>query len=191
MGTEVECHTVSGIGQLSQHTVSVVSMCEQCHQRPTKAKMCKPCSVRFASTFRKYASKNTAPVCQLCIGIAVNKRCAACKLAYNRQSRAGREIAPGYGQFKKDQEYTYRYGVSLADAESLLVTQGGGCAICSVPLSFERRKRSNGFVGSACVDHSHGSGKVRGILCTTCNSALGKFRDSPELLTNAIKYLET
>lgn len=39
------------------------------------------------------------------------------------------------------------------------------------------------------VDHDHETGKIRGVLCNTCNRALGMFRDSPELLVRAILYL--
>ena len=40
------------------------------------------------------------------------------------------------------------------------------------------------------VDHCHASGKVRGVLCYSCNTSLGKFKDSPELLRSAADYLE-
>jgi hypothetical protein len=39
------------------------------------------------------------------------------------------------------------------------------------------------------IDHCHETGAVRGILCSQCNTALGKFQDSPELLARAIHYL--
>ena len=41
-----------------------------------------------------------------------------------------------------------------------------------------------------CVDHCHTTGNVRGLLCDTCNTALGKFRDNIDLLNEAIKYLK-
>ncbi|MBE3042995.1 endonuclease VII domain-containing protein [Candidatus Bathyarchaeota archaeon] len=40
------------------------------------------------------------------------------------------------------------------------------------------------------VDHDHRTGVIRGLLCNRCNQALGLMRDSYELLTNAIKYLQ-
>lgn len=58
------------------------------------------------------------------------------------------------------------------------VTQSGKCLICN-----EIPKR-------LVVDHCHTSGKVRGLLCDHCNTGLGRFKDSPELLMAAIRYLK-
>lgn len=40
------------------------------------------------------------------------------------------------------------------------------------------------------VDHDHDTGKVRELLCVTCNTGLGFLQDNPVLLEKAIKYLE-
>ena len=40
------------------------------------------------------------------------------------------------------------------------------------------------------VDHNHITGKIRGLLCSSCNVGLGVFKDSPDLLRKAIKYLD-
>lgn len=46
-----------------------------------------------------------------------------------------------------------------------------------------------GAVGRLCVDHSHQSGRVRGLLCHQCNKGLGMFRDNPALLARAADYV--
>lgn len=55
------------------------------------------------------------------------------------------------------------------------------CEICF------RTKENNIRLG---IDHCHKTGKIRGILCNNCNTALGKYQDDINLLKNAIKYLE-
>ena len=71
-----------------------------------------------------------------------------------------------------------RYGLSLEQYEQLVNSQSGCCGICK-----ERME-------PVCVDHCHDTGKVRGLLCRNCNSALGKFKDSPETLRSAADYIE-
>lgn len=72
------------------------------------------------------------------------------------------------------------YGISKIEWETLLAAQGEKCAVCSVP-----------FEGvNPCVDHDHETGEVRGLLCGTCNTGLGMFRDDPELLKRAAEYLD-
>ncbi len=66
------------------------------------------------------------------------------------------------------------YGLSQADYDTLLASQGGVCAICASPDRLE-----------VDHDHSHCEGKracgvcVRGILCHQCNTGLGKYNDDP------------
>jgi hypothetical protein len=43
---------------------------------------------------------------------------------------------------------------------------------------------------SLCVDHDHGTGEFRGLLCNHCNHILGLVGDRQEILTNLINYLE-
>lgn len=80
-------------------------------------------------------------------------------------------------QLKKD------YGISLEEYENILESQGGVCAICSGDEISNR----NRFL---CIDHCHDSNKIRGILCNRCNRAIGLFKDNPEILMKATKYLE-
>lgn len=70
--------------------------------------------------------------------------------------------------------------MSVQDYEALMAQQGGACAIC--------RKEP---VGRLCVDHCHATGKVRGLLCATCNMGLGFYRDDEGLMRAAAAYLKS
>jgi hypothetical protein len=74
-----------------------------------------------------------------------------------------------------------RYGVTLEFYQELLASQGNKCAICGA----EEPEGRGGFH----LDHDHATGKVRGILCHRCNSALGMARDNPETLDAMAAYL--
>ena len=63
--------------------------------------------------------------------------------------------------------------------EELRTVQGGACALCG-------KKEGNGRLQ---VDHDHKSGRVRGLLCPSCNRALGAFGESQALIQRAIDYL--
>lgn len=63
----------------------------------------------------------------------------------------------------------------------MLEEQGCACAICTVEFTPDLLP---------VIDHNHKTGVVRGLLCGTCNTALGLFKDSPDLLDVALTYLE-
>lgn len=75
-----------------------------------------------------------------------------------------------------------RYGVTPERYKEMLQSQNGMCAICS---SIEPGGR-----GDWHVDHCHKTNKVRSLLCHLCNTGLGSFQDSRELLLSASKYLQ-
>lgn len=72
------------------------------------------------------------------------------------------------------------YGITQVDYDRMLEKQAGLCAICHGPP-----------VGKPflLVDHCHTTGKVRGLLCQSCNVGMGHFRDDPGRLEAAAMYL--
>lgn len=68
--------------------------------------------------------------------------------------------------------------------DELFRAQGGRCKICGDPPSPVR----NG-APRLHLDHDHRTGRVRGLLCGSCNNGLGNFRDDPERLRRAIAWL--
>lgn len=73
------------------------------------------------------------------------------------------------------------YGIEREEYEKLLSDQKERCAIC---YGVNKDGKALG------VDHDHGTGRIRGLLCNTCNRSLGLLHDNIEVLKKAIKYLE-
>ena len=80
------------------------------------------------------------------------------------------------------------YGLTLEQYHAMHDEQKGVCAICERPETVQDGR--TGAAKALSVDHCHDSKKVRGLLCTKCNTAIGKFDDDPELLMRAIEYLK-
>lgn len=74
-----------------------------------------------------------------------------------------------------------RYGLTLDDYKVMLAAQEGGCAICGGP--------PNGKGVNYHIDHDHTTGRVRGLLCHSCNTGIGNLRDDPERLERAAHYI--
>ncbi len=72
------------------------------------------------------------------------------------------------------------YGITHAQYVEMEIAQDGRCAIC--------HKRPAGHLH---IDHDHATGKVRGLLCGNCNTALGLLQDEPHLLDRAAEYLRS
>lgn len=79
---------------------------------------------------------------------------------------------------ERERHLVRKYGVTQADYDRMFEAQDGGCAICG-------KKQTRAFD----VDHCHKTGRVRGLLCTSCNRMIGHAGDNPESLRRAADYL--
>jgi hypothetical protein len=73
------------------------------------------------------------------------------------------------------------YGITLEQKLALLQAQGGKCAICG-------QSTTNGR--GWAMDHCHTTGKLRGVLCNSCNVGIGVFSEDTGRLLAAIGYLK-
>jgi len=78
------------------------------------------------------------------------------------------------------------YGMTVEEYHFLLDQQNGLCASCGKP----ERAKIRGKLRPLAVDHNHEIGQVRGLLCSSCNSALGMLQDDPEQVRALLKYIE-
>lgn len=77
------------------------------------------------------------------------------------------------------------YGMTEAQYDAMLAEQGGACAVCGAT----KPSGPSLHFGRWCIDHDHATGRVRGLLCNTCNLALGAVKDSPEMLDALAAYV--
>lgn len=76
-----------------------------------------------------------------------------------------------------------RYGITLKQYNELLSKQNHTCGICGA--------NSSDFSKRLAVDHCHTTNKVRGLLCSNCNTLLGLSKENTTILLNAITYINT
>lgn len=75
------------------------------------------------------------------------------------------------------------YNLSLAEYDEMLQKQDGKCATCQLHFSVFKR--------ALAVDHDHSSGKIRGLLCGSCNSSLGLLKENFDTVLRLAKYIQT
>lgn len=100
-----------------------------------------------------------------------------------RQRHHAKRLANDLAGVREEQRRAWLahcYGITLEEHLSMIEAQDNRCAICdavgdeSAPLH---------------VDHDHETAKVRGLLCGPCNRGIGLFKDDPEVLERAARYL--
>lgn len=85
----------------------------------------------------------------------------------------------------KNNKLKKAYGITLKEYEELLSKQNGKCVICNIDNNGKYRSKLRAFA----VDHCHSTGKIRGLLCSDCNTGIGLLKDNVNFLESAIKYL--
>lgn len=83
---------------------------------------------------------------------------------------------------KRCSKYWEKYKIRVTDYDKMYDSQNGECAIC-------KTSNAKTSTGNFCVDHCHTTGKVRGLLCVNCNVGIGSLKESPEIFSAALNYL--
>lgn len=121
-------------------------------------------------------------------GTPTLKRCPKCMVAkplsdYNRNNTrsAGTQTycRPCHNSLNRRITISRDFGVTPEEYESFKRSRKGNCEICGRDYKHMH------------VDHSHATGKLRGLLCGPCNQGLGFFYDKPDLLRKAATYLDS
>lgn len=110
--------------------------------------------------------------CKSCSELKTIEALDLCKSCYLKQWEAKRPS-------RRPQRLMREYGLTMEQYETMLSMQENACAIC-------KEKSTKNLH----VDHDHETGKVRGLLCYRCNSAIGYLADNPARARDLAEYLE-
>lgn len=127
---------------------------------------------------------------------STNRYCSECKECTRKRSKRYRvehpdkirEMRQNYKERRKEIRYKTdrnahlkrKYKISESDYKVMYENQNGCCLICGIKKEY----------GKLCIDHSHQNGNVRGLLCSSCNFAIGLLKDDVKLVKRVISYLE-
>ncbi|MEU3775019.1 endonuclease VII domain-containing protein [Streptomyces sp. NPDC032472] len=115
-----------------------------------------------------------------------HKRCPDCgEIKPHSEWEPNRTSSDGWSSYCKEcraqrnraSYFKRKYGITEAERDEMIAAQGGVCVICQIGPAEH-------------VDHDHETGKVRGVLCFSCNAALGQFKDRPDVIRRAAAYVE-
>ena len=109
----------------------------------------------------------------------LQRRCRECQRVRSALHYQATKADPIRSQRRLDKVLRSLYDLTVEEYNELLVKQEGRCKICRRP-----------FDATPHLDHSHESGRVRGLLCAKCNHGIGLFGDDPEVLRRAALYVE-
>lgn len=124
-----------------------------------------------------------------CDHVAVSKGfCGKCYRLNRRRDPALKALDAERHKKFETKEYARKsllrkYGLDADSYQALEDSQNGNCAICKLPPS------GRGVAAVLHIDHCHKTSKVRGLLCSTCNVAIGNLKHSPRIIDSAITYM--
>lgn len=144
---------------------------------------CKNCSKIKSKMYRDLPPDYEAGPTKKCL------RCDLCRPSteFDKNSAGKDGLRNWCKNCAREDHFQREYGIDLKKYNQMIEEQNNLCAIC---LKNETTLTNRGKISPLCVDHCHSTGRIRGLLCRTCNSAIGLFEDDPELLLKAYNYLK-
>lgn len=158
---------------LNSHNIRQCTKCFAMKDRSefySGCRYCKSCQNEITNGHRDKRKANDAA--------GVPRKCAVCKKEKSGQAAFGTGGATYCLGCSSKKRRVDKY--SLSSGQIASVESSTNCSICKRQFRSKRDKH---------VDHCHASGAIRGILCSSCNTAIGKMQDSVVLLQSAISYL--
>lgn len=148
-----------------------------------RTKICSCCKIE--KPFSEYFKDNKRKIgirckCKDCCRIETQNWRNKNRSAYNNYAAMWRAKNPDK-QHATDIKRLYK--LSIEDYNAMLSAQGCRCKICGAQHDPTRKR------GRLYVDHDHETGFIRGLLCSGCNTAIGRLGEDKRILQNALYYL--
>lgn len=149
--------------------------------------LCKKCARKKLAAKRETAWVSSNGGAATCHPNRKEKARGLCRSCYRQKMQfASDSSATSDSTFNRQRNYSLmaNYGINVATYEVMLAKQSGLCKICKSSNPGGHGKYFN-------VDHCHKTKQVRGLLCQSCNTGLGGFRDNTALMQEAMNYLKS
>ena len=114
-----------------------------------------------------------------------SSRCKPCHMAKSKEYFKNNPEAKKRAntpEKTRNRRLKQKYNLTSKEWQNMFDSQGGKCACCGIHQSELKR--------ALVVDHCHTTGKVRALLCSHCNSALGYSKESVKVLESLIEYVK-
>jgi hypothetical protein len=149
---------------------------------------CSECKRRRGELYRRgkgIKAPRTVSILTNDSGDPTHRECSRCKNMlpleqFNKHRLAYLGIHPYCKECSSARHLMGKYGMTPEDKSYLYLMQKECCATC---LEFVELEKIH-------VDHCHKTGRVRGLLCSSCNKALGLVKDDPLTCQNMMNYLQ-
>jgi hypothetical protein len=141
---------------------------------------CRSCFAAYTRGDRSTSVPNPARECEQCGKSYVPRQLKSNAKFCSRTCKDRSLVGTRAGRTKW---LTTKYGINADEYDVMFAEQDGKCAICGT-------EQAAGRYGVFHVDHCHKTGRLRGLLCSSCNHGLGQFRDDPAVMRLAAEYVE-
>lgn len=151
---------------------------------------CKECKRRRGQLYRRgkgIKAPRKVPILVDAEGVPTHRGCTRCSEMLPLDEFNKHNIPSAYlnrhpycKQCNSERELIRKYGLTLKDKHRMYDEQSKSCMICK---QFVELSDIN-------IDHCHKTGKVRGLLCSACNKAIGLVKDDPLTCQNMMNYLQ-
>jgi hypothetical protein len=166
---------------LSNSRVGRENRCQICRSsRLTANKDCLECLNKKGYAWCKHCN-SVLPLSEFYIRGSMS--CKDCAIYLNLMRNQVVKYTPVTAQENRKRGIKHKYNLTEEIYDQMVLRQNGKCAIC-----FNYPKSS---YPKLYIDHDHKTGKLRGLLCHTCNSGVGMLKDDKTILQSAINYLDS